>query len=502
MANNRYNNGISLTVDEQAKLFQTIVNHSRDLICLIDKQGVITYASPVAGKLTGYSSKELTGQSLLTFVRGEEDKKQWIEVLKHLAQPRPASTLRYPFVQKSGEERWFEARTQQILDDDGEVTQILVNIRDITLRIEEERMLRRLSLIARQTTNTVMITDAEERITFVNAAFEKMTGYTEAEVLGQRPGPLLQGPETNPETKQIMHDAVQQEKPFSVDIINYTKSGEKFWSHINCEPMYDGKNNLIGFFSIQSDITHQKEYENHIASLNKTLNEQNNRLQQVNRSLDEFAYVASHDLKAPLRNIMGMVDLIEKYQNQPEKLEKYMDVLKRSTREMSRLIETLLEYSRTGRISEEAENLALPATVKEVLGYYNKPLQEIAAEVHTDIQVEEIEVYPTLFKRMLSNLISNAIKYRRDQTLQLRISVAEKENAVQIAIADNGIGIEKKNFERIFRIFNSLHPHADSNGIGLSVCKKIAELHGGKITVDSTPGKGSTFTIVMPKKQG
>ncbi|MFN2430339.1 MAG: ATP-binding protein, partial [Cryomorphaceae bacterium] len=236
-------------------------------------------------------------------------------------------------------------------------------------------------------------------------------------------------------------------------------------------------------------------------ALNDLLKEQNKSLEQMNRSLEEFAYVASHDLKAPARNVLGMIELIRKKgpDIDPEKYDQYIGIIENASYEMNRLVDNLLEYSRSGKLDEDLAEIDLEKTIQNVKQTFSRELEMFNAKVCFQTDVKSIMAYPTLFKRLLNNLMSNAIKYRSDKDLAVTITCKSLKNHFEFAIADNGIGIESGQFENIFKIFKSVKQDKESNGIGLSVCKKIVEIHNGKIWVESKEGEGSVFKFTIFK---
>jgi two-component system CheB/CheR fusion protein len=161
--------------------------------------------------------------------------------------------------------------------------------------------------------------------------------------MGKKPGDFLQGKETDTKTVKIMHDAIEARRGFEVDVLNYSKSEYKFWTSISCEPLLDKHDEIIGFFSIQNEISHQKEYEDQIKSLNELLKSRNTKLGDLNKSLEEFAYVASHDLKEPARNIKSILELILKKSKDSldEKLITYMQMAARAGDKMNQMINSL-----------------------------------------------------------------------------------------------------------------------------------------------------------------
>ncbi|WP_162416096.1 PAS domain S-box protein [Cyclobacterium roseum] len=225
-------------------------------------------------------------------------------------------------------------------------------------------------------------------------------------------------------------------------------------------------------------------------------------LVKTNQELEDFAYVASHDLKAPIRNIKSLLEIIRKKGDQldKEKIQKYFEVIVSASNHMNMMIDNLLEYSRTGTSNEKLEVVNLRVFFNEAIGIFQNDLKDISHTINFNLSVEEIAVYPILFKRLINNILGNTIKYRGDGKLMVSIENKVVANEVQFEVSDNGIGIPEDQFENIFKMFKSLKPDKNSNGIGLPVCKKIVELHGGRMWVASTPGLGSTFYFTISNK--
>lgn len=230
---------------------------------------------------------------------------------------------------------------------------------------------------------------------------------------------------------------------------------------------------------------------------------QNKELETKNKELEQFAYVASHDLQEPLRTISGFVELFQKkYKgNLDESADKYLDYIVSSSSRMKVLITDLLEYSRIGR-NREIESVDCNRVLLDVL----LDLDAAIRETHADIRSDHLPVvmgYSMEIKQLFQNLIFNAIKFRRkDVTPIIKISATRERDYFHFAIADNGIGIAKEHHERIFIIFQRLHNRSEyeGSGIGLSHCKKIIDLHKGRIWLESEPGEGTTFNFTIQQQ--
>jgi len=228
-------------------------------------------------------------------------------------------------------------------------------------------------------------------------------------------------------------------------------------------------------------------------------------LEHKNKELEQFAYVASHDLQEPLRTISSFVGLLQKqFSDQAdEKTQKYMQFITGATDRMKVLIHDLLEYSRIGRKKEFA-TIDCNELVQEVVSDLHHAIEQSGAQITWD-ELPRINGYRTEMKQILQNLITNSIKFRKKDTpLQIHVQATKKEEHWEFSVRDNGIGIDPKHSERIFVIFQRLHTRTEyeGSGIGLSNCRKIAELHGGKIWVNSQPGEGSTFSFTVKQALG
>lgn len=250
------------------------------------------------------------------------------------------------------------------------------------------------------------------------------------------------------------------------------------------------------------DITEKVQAEQKLSQVNETLSIRAKELTSSNKDLEQFAYVASHDLQEPLRMVSSFLQLLEK---------KYKDILDETGKQyiyfavdgaerMKRLILDLLAYSRAGTSKEISASIDMNEIAKDVASTFTFALEESGGEIILK-KLPVITAVKTQMQQLLQNLVSNAIKYRRDQPPIIEISCTEDETYWIFRVADNGLGIDKRFFEKIFVIFQRLHNKTEysGTGIGLAICKKIVERHGGSIHVESEPGTGSTFIFSIKK---
>jgi light-regulated signal transduction histidine kinase (bacteriophytochrome) len=249
----------------------------------------------------------------------------------------------------------------------------------------------------------------------------------------------------------------------------------------------------------------EEKFRNLLELLEKKVQQRTAELERKNKDLEQFAYVASHDLQEPLQTTSGFVELLrKKYHGQiDEKADLYIDYVVQASGRMRILIKDLLDYSRIGR-ENECRQVDCSVIVQEVLADLHKVIVENEVSVKIGRLPVLYNVYPTELKSLFQNLVSNSIKFRKpDCSPVLFIDAVQSNGHWQFSVKDNGIGIEDQYLEKIFIIFQRLHNRSmyDGSGIGLAHCKKIAELHGGKIWVHSEPGVGSTFYFTVALSQ-
>ncbi|MES2395019.1 MAG: ATP-binding protein [Bacteroidota bacterium] len=360
-----------------------------------------------------------------------------------------------------------------------------------SLKLSEEKYRK----LIEEAGDVVYTSDFNGYFTYINPMSIKLTGYTENELIGKHFSEIID-PEWKEKVAKFYKDQFInkiQETLFSFPII--TKSGGKKWIEQTVIQQKIG-DRIIGHQAIVRDITERKKSEEEIK-------QKSEELVRSNQELEQFAYVASHDLQEPLRTIYNFVGLLDKkYSGKTdEEAKEYFKFIVNATFKMQNLIKDLLEFSRVGK------NMSFTAVdcnkiLKEVIADLDTSIKESNAKITSAI-LPVLKGNETELKRLFQNLISNAIKFRKKNVLpEITITVEKKEMEYLFAIKDNGIGIEEKHINKLFIIFQRLHSVEEypGTGIGLATCKKIVTLHKGKIWVESKLGEGSIFYFTLSKE--
>jgi PAS domain S-box-containing protein len=247
---------------ESKELYALLANNTQDLVALHALDGTFLYVSPSFERVAGYSPNDLIGINSYQFFHPDDVERIREYLRAKVLGGDENEPIVYRFRTKDGSYLWLETNATPIIQPvSGEVVKILTSSRDVSKRVQAEEEMRLLALIAKETDNMVIITDAEGRIEWVNEGFTRISEYTLEEVIGKTPGRLLQGPKTDPETVKFMARARALGEPFVVEALNYSKSGKEYWAQIHSEPLRDPSGRVEKFFSLQLDITELKRRE-------------------------------------------------------------------------------------------------------------------------------------------------------------------------------------------------------------------------------------------------
>jgi PAS domain S-box-containing protein len=479
--------------DRYRRQFET----APDGIVIIDfKAGTVLAVNPKLINWLGYPRDEIIGRVFWS-IGAWGDQAEGQAVLRELQDRGFVQYDEVTLRSKSGVQ--FETSILGSTYDEDDRKVIQLNIRDSTERIRAQRALReseeRFRLFSDNVTDYAFILmDPEGRIQHWNSGARRIFGYAGHEVIG-RNGALIftaeqreQG-EPLDEIQTAVRNGCAEDERWHI-----RKDGSKFWASGVMQPMRDINQQLRGFAKIVRDITERKMAQEEIARKAEAL-------ARSNADLQQFGYVTSHDLQEPLRSITSYAQLLsERYGQQlDENANQFIGYIISGAERMSMLIRDLLMYSRVVNAED------FPTTVVDMNAVADWAIMNLqlaiedtkAVVIHDDLP--PVEGNQMQLIQLLQNLISNSIKYRRqDKPPEIHIGARRSGNDWEFSVRDNGIGIEPQYHERIFGLFKRLHGRdVPGTGIGLALCRKIVEQHGGKLRVESEVGAGSTFHFTL-----
>jgi PAS domain S-box-containing protein len=404
-------------------------------------------------------------------------------------------------------------------DEDKKPLRGIATLQDIThdkellhqVKSSEERF----KLIADSAPVSIWITDKNDQCTYINQAWLEYTGSSLEDCLNDGWFKYIH-PEDQRRAMQTFLTASDEREPFELEYMVEDKDGNYGWFLNRAHPMFDKNDRFVGYIGSNVDITEQKEFskalEKKVAERTEELEQANAELVKLNMNLEEYAYVASHDLQEPVRKIRMFNSMLLDNSDTAEAVEKYSRKIESSAERMTNLIKSVLDYSKLIDDSLTKETVDLDEVLQEI----RNELELLVKEEKVKIIGENLGTVPGgrihIFQ-LLSNLIRNAVKFNEQQP-EIRITAAEIEGKSiksefpstanrtykKLTLSDNGIGIAENELKDIFKPFKRLNSKNEysGTGIGLAICQRIIELHSGHIGVESEKGKGTIFFIYLP----
>jgi PAS domain S-box-containing protein len=496
-------------------LYKKMIEEIQDYaIILLDKKGFIRNWNKGAEKIKMYSENEIVGKHFSTFYLPEDIKNNLPEKLLLEAKETGRAVQEGWRKRKDNTRFWGSITITAIHDDANNVIGYCKVTRDLTdkkiiedsLRLSEERYHQ---MVAEVQDYAIILLSSEGIIENWNIGAEKIKGYAAKEVIGKRFELFY----TEEDRKRGLPDKLLNEAK-TTGKANHEgwrvrKNGTKFWGTIVITALHNKEGDVIGFSKVTRDLTDKKIAEEKLAAYTAELEIQN-------RELEQFAYVASHDLQEPLRKIQTFTELIQENFDDKEFVATYLEKLDSSAARMSELVKSLLNYSRLAKEGSHLKKdvINLNEIVEEVKEDFELLIRERRAIIECGL-LPEFNGNRIQIGQLFSNLTNNALKFNvKDPVLKIEWSFVSKSEILnapksamdgqylKLTFADNGIGFDEKYSTQIFGLFQRLHGKQSyaGTGIGLALCKRIVENHNGFITAQSEPGKGATFTIYLHNK--
>ncbi|MFE3867920.1 PAS domain S-box protein [Flavobacterium sp. LS2P90] len=453
----------------------------------------------------GYSQDEVGSSSKWWFekIHPEDSIKMSIKLYSFIEQKTENWQDQYRFKCADGTYKYVLDRGFLLKDEEGKAIRMIGAIQDITKQKEEEQRLKLLETVITQSKDSIIITEPDfknseiPKIIYVNPAFSIMSGYHTDEIIGKTPN-IFKGPNSDQQEYKKLITALKKREECLIETISYKKNKEEYWVRFSMIPIYNTENELSHWISIQRDVSEEKKQEKEKEQLIRELT-------QNNKDLKQFSYITSHNLRAPLSNLTGLLDLIEDIPIENQELKEILNGFSKSTHLLNDTINDLV------KVIIIKDN---PSIQKEAV-----PLKEIFENVFNQLSFQ-IELYKPIIKlhfekvsilntnkayleSILINLLTNALKYKSEnRKLKITITANETDNAVYLICKDNGIGIDlERHRDKVFGLYQRFHNYPDSKGLGLYLVKSQVESMGGTISIESEVNKGTTFTLTFKNKQ-
>ncbi|KVK88282.1 sensor histidine kinase [Burkholderia sp. MSMB1498] len=483
---------------EQRELLHVTLASIGDGVVATDVDGRVTFFNRAAEEMTALAGDAVVGRPIaeaLTFrhasARRAIDNPARVAVERQRTATLPAHAR---LVGRNGGELPVDGNAAPTFDANGRLIGAVLVVRDVS---ERERAEERFRLAVEAAPNAMIMVGREGRIVLVNSQAERLFGYVRDDMIGQNVDMLV------PERFRSGHAAHRSAffgtpgaRPMGAgrDLYGLRRDGAEFPVEIGLNPITTSEGTFV--LSSIADITERKRSE-------LELRRRSEELARSNQDLEQFAYVASHDLQEPLRAVAGPLQLLQRrYQGQLDaRADEFIGHAVDGATRMQALIDDLLSYSRVGRLEDARQSVDCERALDEALRNLSAAVRDAGARISHD-RLPVVHGIPAQVVLLFQNLLGNAIKFRRkDRTAHIHLASETRDDAWAFRISDNGIGIDPQYFERIFLIFQRLHTRREypGTGLGLALCKRIVEHHGGRIWVESAPGQGTTFSFTLSR---
>ena len=365
---------------------------------------------------------------------------------------------------------------------------------------DQQSEIRRLALVARYANDSVIVADPTGHILWVNEAFTRITGYSREEAIGKRPGTLLDGADTSVATTTAIEDAVASGRPLRTELINYRKDGTKIWVETNQVPIYNEAGNVEMIIAIERDVTADKYHMEELAVAKRAA-------EDGERAKTQFLATMSHEIRKPMNGIIGMADLLNDESLNTEQ-KGYVETIRYSAEALMRIINDILDFSKldAGKSVINPVDFDLLGCVESAVSI----LRPKAIEKDIFVELNCLTPVPPLLRgddgrirQIVINIVGNAIKFTKHGGVTIDLSCYDNSEGslVTLDVSDTGIGIAEDRVEQIFDQFSQANGEITrqygGTGLGLTISRILAHEMGGDISIRSTLGTGSTFTISL-----
>ncbi len=452
----------------------------------------------------GYTEEEVGNNSNWWFdkIHPEDSIKMSVKLYSFIEQKTENWQDQYRFRCADSSYKYVLDKGFLLKDSNGKATRMIGAIQDITKQKEEEQRLKLLETVITQSKDSIIITepdpknDAALKIIYTNPAFSFMSGFNSEEVIGKTTD-IFRDLYADKQEYNKLTTALKKEQECLIETITYKKNKEKYWIRYSMIPIYNSEKTLSHWISIQRDVSEEKKHEKEKEQLIRELT-------QNNKDLKQFSYITSHNLRAPLSNLIGLLNLIEEMPIENQELTEILNGFSKSTHLLNDTINDLVKVIIIkDNTSIQKEEIPLREVFENILSQLNFQIELYKPIIKLDFEkASTINVNKAYIESILLNLLTNSIKYKSEhRELKIDVSTKEVDNTVVLLFKDNGIGIDLvRNKTKVFGLYQRFHNYPDSKGLGLYLVKSQVETMGGTIEIESEVNKGTTFTLIFKKE--
>ena len=478
--------------EEAAQFLASIVDSTDDAIIGKSLDGIILSWNPGAEKLYGYPAQEAIGKPI-SIIAIPEKPEEMQEILGKVSRGEKIEYYETVRLTRDGKRIAVSLTISPIHDLDGRIVAASTIGRNITERKQAEEAAQFLASIVNSTDDAIIGKSLDGIILSWNPGAEKLYGYSAQEAIG-KPISIIALPEQLDEMQEILGKVSRGEKIEYYETVRLTRDGEQIDVSLTVFPVRDRDGRIVAASMIGRDITERKQAEEKLRATAAELG-------RSNQELEQFAYIASHDLQEPLRMVSSYMQLIAKrYQGKLDSdADEFIAYAVDGALRMQELINDLLAFSRAGTRGKPFQLINTEAVLNAALENLKLAIDENHARITHD-PLPSVLADESQLAQVFQNLIGNAFKFHGEEPPRVHVSARKTSGFWEFSVRDNGIGIDPQFFERVFLIFQRLSTRAEhpGSGIGLAICKKIVERHGGRIWIESVPGQGATFFFTLP----
>ncbi len=533
---------------DEHQLLHAIIDNMPDFIYIKDRSSKFILANQKLARTQGLKSgKQMIGKTDHDYFPGELANKYYLNEQEIMSSGKPLINHEEKCLDEEGSEIYLSTTKIPLKNKKGEIIGIVGIGRDITDRkkaevnlikhaeqvqqvntlLEEKQEMiqqqaeeltaqadnlsianlemQKLSVVASETDNVVIILDADSNFEWVNKSFTHVYGATLKEFIQERGKNILEG-SYNPYIRDIMGKCRKSRQTIRYQSEASDKNGNKIWTQSTLTPVLDKENNIIRFVAIDTDITALKKAQEMISQQKTELEEHGKQLEKANITKDKFFSIIAHDLNNPFHSIMGFTDLMVKNYDtiEDDKKREYLGLIHDSSQFAHNLLENLLNWSRTqtDRIKFNPSRMELHSSVQEIQQFLSTSLEK--KKIHLENLVPEgtfALADQNMIQTVLRNLLGNAIKFT-PRNGSITVSAETSDDKVLVSVKDTGIGIPGEQQKKLFR-FGEFHTSVGTDGeqgtgLGLLICFEFIKKHGGTLQFTSRSGKGTTFSFDIP----